>query len=346
MRALSPLSATLDPRANGLNLIRLLLAMGVIIWHSFPLTGVEISFAPARQLLAEIWVDGFFAISGFLIVGSWMRNPRAMEYLRARLLRIMPAFWTCLAFTALILCPVFARTFGPDNFGYILRNAGLWIFQRGIDGSPAGVPYPGSWNGSLWTLSWEFGCYIAVLLLGVIGLLKYRLTSLAIFATALATSVGATAGMIDAPLVEPASRFGVMFAAGAVVYQLQSSLRVHPLLIALAGVTVVCSLWLPDYRIVAAIPLAYFLIVSGALIKSPRLRFRNDVSYGVYIYAFPVQQVLALCGLAGIGVGAFAVLSILCTLPLAIASWFLIEKPTLRFKSRASAGRERQTSRS
>ena len=79
-----------DPRNNALNAWRLTLATGVILWHSWPLTGRRISFEPVHQLLSDGWVDGFFAISGFLITWSWFRHPRARDYFFARGLRILP----------------------------------------------------------------------------------------------------------------------------------------------------------------------------------------------------------------------------------------------------------------
>jgi len=111
-----------------------------------------------------------------------------------------------------------------------------------------------------------------------------------------------------------------------------------PPLVALAALVVAASSFLPDYRIVAALPIAYVAIGAGALLKHPRLRLTNDISYGTYIYAFPMQQLLATAGLYRLGVPVFAVASILVTLPMAVASWFGIERPALKLKrSRATA---------
>jgi peptidoglycan/LPS O-acetylase OafA/YrhL len=104
---------------------------------------------------------------------------------------------------------------------------------------------------------------------------------------------------------------------------------------------------LPNYRLVGAIPLAYAIIVSGALVHNRRLRLRTDLSYGVYIYAFPIQQLLVICGLASLNPFVFTIIAAIATLPLAGLSWFVVEKPAMSLKSRlkrrgiASAG-ERQ----
>ncbi|EUA24317.1 putative membrane protein [Mycobacterium xenopi 3993] len=97
------LGQAFDPRRNALNAWRLTLATGVILWHSFPLTGHHIAFQPVHQLLRDAWVDGFFAISGFLITWSWLSNPRLCTYLVARGLRILPGLWLCLIITAFVI---------------------------------------------------------------------------------------------------------------------------------------------------------------------------------------------------------------------------------------------------
>jgi peptidoglycan/LPS O-acetylase OafA/YrhL len=98
------------------------------------------------------------------------------------------------------------------------------------------------------------------------------------------------------------------------------------------GVVLAASL-LPNYRLIGAVPLAYAIIVSGALIHQ-HLRLRTDLSYGVYIYAFPVQQLLVICGLGMINPILFAIIATIATLPLAALSWFVVEKPAMSLKSR------------
>jgi peptidoglycan/LPS O-acetylase OafA/YrhL len=91
---------------------------------------------------------------------------------------------------------------------------------------------------------------------------------------------------------------------------------------------------MPDYRVIGAIPLAYAIIVSGSLVHNKRLRLRTDLSYGVYIYAFPTQQLLVVCGVGALTPLAFFPIATIATLPLAALSWFLVEKPALSLKAR------------
>jgi peptidoglycan/LPS O-acetylase OafA/YrhL len=105
-------------------------------------------------------------------------------------------------------------------------------------------------------------------------------------------------------------------------------------LVALSVGIVLAASLLPNYRLVGAIPLAYAIIASGALIRNRRLNLRTDLSYGVYIYAWPVQQFLIICGLAFLNPFVFAIVAALATVPLAALSWFVVEKPALALKSR------------
>ncbi|WP_200950705.1 acyltransferase family protein [Microbacterium sp. Root180] len=321
-----------DPRRNALNFVRLTLAVTVIGWHSFPLTGHDIEYAPLRQLVGEIGVDGFFAISGFLIVASWVRDPNWARYLRARALRILPAFWVCLLVTAFVIAPLAAGVLGGENVTYVLYNAGLRIFQEDIAGTPLGVPYEGVWNGSLWTLWWEFLCYLGVMGLGLVGILRWRWTTTILFGVALAVGVATTAGVVDNWYAAQGSRFGLMFLAGAMVWQWKDRIPVNAWTLTVAGAVLIASLLTPNYRLLAALPVAYLVMVAGASIKTPRLALRNDVSYGVYIYAFPAQQVVAYSGVDEVAL--MAVAATLLTFPLAIASWFLVEKPAMRLKAK------------
>jgi peptidoglycan/LPS O-acetylase OafA/YrhL len=131
-----------------------------------------------------------------------------------------------------------------------------------------------------------------------------------------------------------AARFALMFLAGALIFQLRNVIPARWSLVALSVAIVLGSSFLPNYRLIGAIPLAYALVASAALIHNPRFRLPTDLSYGVYIYAFPIQQLLVICGLAFLAPPVFAIIAAAVTLPLAALSWFLIEKPAMSLKSR------------
>lgn len=333
------LTAVLDRKRNGLNALRLALAVGVIVWHSFPLTGRSVDWDPASQFLRLVFVDGFFAISGFLIVGSWLNNPSIVRFLTARILRIFPAFWVCLAVTAGVLAPlavVLSGSASPlwsaESLSYVVKNFFLWVHQPDIAALTSTNPFPNAINGSLWTLPWEFLCYMGVLALGVTGLLKAKLTIPACFAASWLVLLAASMGAFDSNFIHYASQLGVAFMSGALVCRFADRLPVSRKNVGIAACVVLASMVLPEYSLLAGPFLAYTLIAAGALIKYQPMVLRNDISYGTYIYAFPLQQLLVLGGFAALPVTLFALFSVALTIPLAALSWFFIEKPMLRLK--------------
>ena len=351
------LGSEFDPRRNALNACRLAMATGVIFYHSWLLTGRQLSLGPVHQLLRDVWVDGFFAISGFLITWSWFRHPRVREYFVARVLRILPGLWFCLIVTAFVIAPIGVAIQGGSPgklllsrapFEYVLGNSAVMLTEQGIGGTPSRIPVSGVWNGSLWTLIWEVSCYVAVAVFGVVGLLRRRWFIPALFALTLLWTVRLPAWSAFANLAEAQqkmdsdtavlfvqaiiARFALMFLAGALMYQLRIVIPARWSLVALSLVVVLAASLLPNYRVLAAIPLAYAVIVAGALIHNRRLRLWTDFSYGVYVYAWPVQQLLVICGLAFLNPVIFAIVATAVTLPLAALSWFLVEKPAISLK--------------
>jgi len=344
-----------DPRKNALNAWRLMLAAEVIVCHSWGITGRVPSLRWVNQLLLCVGVDGFFAISGFLITASWLSNPRLREYAAARALRILPGFYACLVVTAFVIAPIGIAMQGGSAakliasgapLEFVLKNSAVALVKFDIGGTPRGIPAAGAWNGSLWSLIWEVMCYIAVAVIGLLGLANRRWISPAIFVVALIGAMLLPPIMLPEvaaahqqsgttlPLLFLAARTAIMFSAGAFLYQWRDVIPARWSLVAVSVVIVLISSQLPDYRVVAALPLAYAVIVSGTLIHNRRLRLRTDLSYGVYIYACPIQQLLAISGLIWLPPLAFAALSTIATLPLAALSWFLVEKPAQSLKRR------------
>lgn len=338
------LAQVFDPRNNALNVWRLILATGVILEHSWPLTGRTLQ-PPFDQLISQVWVDGFFVISGFLITASWVHNPRLREYVAARALRIFPGLWVCLLVVAFVIAPIAVSIQGGPvatiwlslaPLEYVLNNAVLNFLHVGIAGTPANVPWPGVWDGPLWTLAFELLCYAAVAAAGVAGLLKRRWPAPVVFALAVAVSAVVSYPIMKVETIpQMVARFAVVFAAGAVLHQYRDVIPARWSLVALsAAIVVTAGVLVPNYRVIAAIPLAYAVVVSGALIHNPRLRLRTDLSYGVYIYAWPMQQLLVICGLGFLSPIPFTIVAALATLPLAALSWFQVEKRALSLKAR------------
>ncbi|ABK71245.1 acyltransferase [Mycolicibacterium smegmatis] len=331
------LADVFDRRRNALTLWRLFLAIGVVFWHSWPLTGREIGFVPAVRLLSDMFADGFFIISGFLITAAWFRRPYLKEYWASRGLRIFPGLWVCVVLIAFVAAPIAAKATNTtitlsSEIWYVVNNAVLNIAYANIDGTPTDVPYPGIWNGSIWTLFFVLLCDLMVSVLGFVGLLKRRWTIPTLFVAAVCWCAYVSYTPPGYSMAQMLARFAVVFLAGAMFYQYQHKIPANWWLVALGAGIVVASSFTQNYRLIGALPLAYAIIVSGVLVK--RSRLTNDLSYGVYIYAFPVQQLLATFGLAALNPFLFFGLSTAAVMPIAAGSWFLVEKRASNLKSR------------
>lgn len=221
-----------------------------------------------------------------------------------------------------------------DQLSYIKINSLMWVKKYDIAGTPLGVPYPHVWNGSIWTLAWEGLCYVGIAAIGIVGLLRHRWVPVILFALAWLVALTAATGVVDRWLIVALGRFAPMFLAGVVVQVWADRIHVNRSLIIGSIVALLASTFLPDYRLLAAFPITYLLIVAGSFIRSPHLQFHNDISYGLYVYAFPVQQSLALFGAWRLGVPAFALVAAAATVPFAAGSWFGVERWALKLKTR------------
>ncbi len=188
--------ADLDFRSNSIGFLRFLFA-AIVLWsHSYGIGGFgydPIGKLSNHELIAGLLaVGGFFVLSGFLITRSYDTLDSPFVYLWHRFLRIYPAFWVCLIVTSVALAPIafvrehhtlvgyFAKPDAP--WTYVTKNALLFINQPNIRSVLANVPAPFLLNGSLWTLQWEFLCYVCVAILGIFTMLRKTRTAVGILA--------------------------------------------------------------------------------------------------------------------------------------------------------------------
>ncbi|MBO1756228.1 acyltransferase [Allobranchiibius sp. CTAmp26] len=330
------LSARLAGRDNALNFVRLLLAVSVMVSHLWPTAGLHGQWVFDGDGIGGWAVDGFFVLSGYLIMGSRMRlSLRA--YFARRALRILPGFWVCLIVVAFVFAPLAAWREGvawspTSATTYVGRNLALWIDQWGVDHTLTHTPYQVTWDSPLWTLAYEFLAYIGAGLVLSVALARRRpvWTTGALLVLA-SLSVPAAFG----PLHITTSfwihllRLGTFFVAGMFLRSIAHRVPANAVLGigSLAAVFVIGSLGFASHW--TALPLAYFLLWVGAVLPV-RIGARNDVSYGMYVYGFPVQQLGAVLGLATWPPVLNLVTCVAVTVPIAWASWRVVERPALR----------------
>lgn len=325
----------LDMRRNALNAIRLSLALFVIVSHSYPISGAGGDPGVGGISLGTVAVGGFFTISGYLITRSRL-NSSLVSYAWRRFLRIFPGFWVCLVFTAFVAAAIGGRVRGgwsPGNaFGYVFSYADMSNPSPLAPESLAASPFPFSWNGSLWSLRYEVACYVVTGLVLCLSWVWHRrglMIAALVAATAAKLVLDQTGG--GSTLVRETALLLPFFLAGVLILRFADRLPLTGRGAALACVALAGGMLLDRGEALAPLPLAYLLLWIGAAAPGRVMRIgsRNDLSYGTYLYAFPVQQLLVLAGAARLGVLAFVLLSVAGTVPLAALSWFLVERPAM-----------------
>ena len=354
-----------DPRHNSLNFLRLILALIVVVSHIIAIGGFAVQNGINQTGFGPIAVYGFFGISGYLIAGSAARN-HAGRYLWQRFLRIFPAFWVCLLMTAFVFgvvgwlshpplphCGLSCYFHAPNNnpYGYVYRDFLLRVNQYSIAGTPAVGYLPLIWNGSIWTLFYEFLCYLLLMVLALAGFLRHR-------ALLLATTVGVWVAITVITLTPSLDsqfsvygnadamnllKFAAVFLVGAVIFVYRELIPDSGWLALVCAGVFLASLNLPTGGRAPALvftpsnlltPLvAYPLLWLGIHLPFQRVGARNDYSYGVYIYGFPASQLLALWGAVRWGFVPYTAVAVALTAPMAVASWWVVEKHALALKS-------------
>jgi peptidoglycan/LPS O-acetylase OafA/YrhL len=331
-----------DPRRNGFDVLRLVFALLVAIGHGISAhTGGQPRLG--LSTIGDFGLDGFFVLSGFLVTRSWFRLESFPRFAWHRFLRIMPGFWVCLLVVALVAAPVAAVLQGmsplqaftgtPSAWEYVLQNAGLLIVHYDIAGILADLPKEDSFNGSLWTLVFEAFCYAVVGALGALGLLRRRPVLVPAAAAVLLVLTAMQEAGLPVLLNERVIRLVLVFLLGAAAYLYADRIPAGRGVAAAAGGLFLASLALfDDYRVLGAVPFAYLLLWAGTCLPRLRWSMPADLSYGVYIYHWPLQQILVLTALAALPTAVFVPVSIALAVLPAAASWHLVEQPALRHK--------------
>jgi peptidoglycan/LPS O-acetylase OafA/YrhL len=320
-------AALSGPRAGNLDALRLLLAACVIVSHAWPLAlgpGTPEPLAATGHSLGGWAVLLFFFLSGLLVSGSAGRRS-ARVFWTARARRLLPGLGAALLVTLALALASGATLSAADAALWFARAFTLVSIEHRIPGAFAGNPYPEVVNGPLWSLFHEVAAYGLCLLIVRAGALR-RPVTLAIL-IAVATTLALADDHLPGRLATFAPLFAA-FAAGMAANALRDRLRLH---LPAALLCVGAALALPTPLAIAALGYAALTLA----LRAPALPLGADLSYGLYIYGWPVAQTLVHL-YPGLTPAELAALSVACTLPLAAASWHLVERPALR-PSRAMA---------
>jgi peptidoglycan/LPS O-acetylase OafA/YrhL len=339
-----------DPAApNNLDLVRFIAATMVLVDHSDALTGRPPLPAPfGYETLGGLAVAMFFAISGFLVSASWERRPAVLAFARKRALRIVPAYALVVIVCALALgsalSPLAPREYltHPQTRGYLMNLTFVQIHYA-LPLVFATNPYPHAVNGSIWTLPIEVAMYVALALLGALRLLSRASVTVLVAALALvwfAWNPHIGLNPLFGLDVLPAAytlHLALWFFIGSAFWFWRDRISYRTdVAIALA---VVC--WLAGGRygsyLLLHLALPYVLLAFATLDVKWMAHFgqRGDFSYGIYLWAFPMQQTLVHFGGAAWPYALYVCASFAVTLGCAFVSWHVVEHPALRHKRAA-----------
>lgn len=340
-----------DRKPNNFGFLRLLLAALVILSHSPEL----IDGNRSRELLTRVFgtlsfgefaVDGFFLISGYLILKSWVCSRSSFEYLCKRVLRIYPGFIVAFV-VSLCIGALAGGTNGKGAVAVIRKVACAGrLGVPSLYGAFKGLPYP-MINGAMWTIAYEFRCYLLVMLLGALGVFRARRIYLALTAVLL-IGLFRHSGFQLPPMVEfvagnaqASIRFVSIFCCGGAFYLFRERISYTWTGAVMAVAALIPLMFVHRFAETAWVILGGYLLFWFAFeIKSARLSRIGgelDLSYGLYLYAWPIQSLL-IWYYRNISPWTLFAISLAVSGLCAYASWTLIEKPFMQFKGRLSPG--------
>jgi peptidoglycan/LPS O-acetylase OafA/YrhL len=322
----------------------------VLFGHSFalsdvpnpidPLSALIWNYMPWKQTIQTMGVILFFGISGYLVTQSYMSKNHVLKYLLARCIRIYPALFVAVSFCVIVIgwshTTLATREYfhHPVTLQYWWVNSTLKSVRFVLPGVFENQPVPFSVNGSLWTLPIELRLYLLVAVLGLLQVFR------AVWLLNTIAAVGVFL-FLDFPekfpvMFAPTKPFLVVSFVLGMVFCINRE-RIKPDLLLLSCLVICCvvaryndSNGIYDYLALLAFISSVFYLGIHSGIHLPQLDRFGDFSYGLYLYAFPIQQSIV----AWLGYGKpwqVLGLSLSCTLLLAMLSWRYIESPLMGF---------------
>lgn len=331
-------------RANNFTLLRFVFAFAVLIGHSFPITGngsdpISMFFLPYTWI-GQIAVSGFFAISGYLVTASIVRRS-LLDFIVSRVLRLYPAIIIYSLVAILIIGPLSVNVTMYEYFKakpwINLMNSTLlqWIYN--LPYAFSDNPIPGATNGSAWTLSVELRCYVLILILGFWRVFDTRSrANVALFVLLYLVQVN----YISIPLFGSSANYAdplKFFLMGSLFWVNRKLVYLNWVL---AFVTILCVIFslktgfYSFYNYLYPFCLVYLIFMFVYRIWHFDMDRFGDISYGIYIYAWPIQQMVWAPGQSAY---INILFSTLIVFPMAYLSWRFIEKPALNIREFTSS---------
>ena len=324
-------------------MLRLFAATLVLYSHQHALLGIAEPQFFGWNTFGGVGVSIFFFLSGFLVWSSWVRDPNVWRFFVRRSLRIFPGLWVTVLVSVFIVAPILTSLsleqyfFASQTWRYLSTCA--LVVRQGLPGVFESNAYPHAFNGSLWTLPVEFFCYVTVAVVGGLSLVckGWQLVAGLILAMVAAAYGPGIVGERFVPHFEMLALFwwGVWYG-----HWKERASKSWRLLLGTAALLVCLMLGPRGIEQAAVLLFAAILVIVGQRVAlgSRITDHLGDLSYGMYIFAFPVQQMLVELGRGhDWAFGYYLAMSFLVTAGFAYASWHLVEKRALLFKPKMPA---------
>ncbi|MBR0904595.1 acyltransferase [Bradyrhizobium liaoningense] len=343
-------------RYNSFDAVRLFAALCVFFSHQMILAGyAEPALGPLGISLASTGLYTFFALSGYLVFKSVARDYRASAYFRARVLRIFPGAIAntlfCLALgSAITTLPfgVFWRS--EQTISYFVHNALILIppTQFVLPGVLADARWPVI-NGSVWTIKYELLCYAALFvvfhifkhvhflkrgwLMVTLCFIAYYICQNTWFPKPDENEFFSTFNSFNI------ARFSMTFFFGAFLAACEpygEKIRLVILCIPASLVAFGPSVAIGRAGVILLLALLVIEIGRSRLLFSATYRRFGDLSYGIFLYAYPIQIFVLTRYFDGQNFMALTALSLAFIVGCAWMSWHLVERPALKYKIAAN----------
>ncbi|RYF44610.1 MAG: acyltransferase, partial [Cytophagaceae bacterium] len=333
---------------NAFGFLRLLFASLVIVSHTIEVHDGNARREPLTRLFGTITfgqfaVAGFFLISGFLITASYLKSPSPADYMRKRITRIYPGFIICS-----VICMVAFGPLGGGDPPVGVKHAVIAPIIRALILCPPVMDnvFLGSHyahlNGAAWTIQYELLCYIVVLALGTLGMIDKPIIIIVLSALCLVLTSAAPQGISEflnslplGSLVFQGDRIAIirltgLFLAGSSFYLIQ---HLIPISRAAAATSAVLLCGTLSYQPLVYLGMAVFgsyLIFAVAAFGTgtvlEKINNKNDISYGLYLYAWPIGLLLLWWHVSS-SLWIIGGLTMLIASAAGAVSWFIVEKP-------------------
>lgn len=336
----------LNPPNNNITLIRLVLALMVIMGHTYAINPVNpsvdlIGFIAPFEYTGSFAVKLFFFLSGLLIVNSLYLRQNSVHYWSHRIARIFPGLLFVLVLSTFVVGVVFTeldlQTYFSDKetYKYIVKNMQLKP-RYVLPGVFFNNPHQISVNGSLWSITWEFKCYIITYLVYLLSFKKYfRVVGTICFSLlGLQIIFFKHMGFYDSTYV---GIYPLFYYVGAVIALNADLIKLDWKILSVSFVLLLMSYFFPNpYNSIFFITFFCFLALWLSVTKPVlKLQMKNDISYGVYLWGFVVQQSIHTL-FPYWGSYKHMISSLIVSSIMGGVSWFLIEKPSMRLAKRIS----------